>query len=157
MRKERLKIKKKFPFFFHLFAHSSLMIVYIQLNNLKVCWGTPPIKKSASRRNLLIVLHYKWIDWFPYETSSQCKMFPKKTLNRPRKSYVKQILCRKHIFCTVYTDTYLGSQSFSLKAVKDSFCFISRGTRSQILRLKYEMVSVPLNTNFTRGLLNSDW
>ena len=40
-----------------------------------------------------------------------------------------------------------------LKAVKDSFCFISRGTRSQILAAKYEIVSIPVNTDFTRGLL----
>ena len=40
-----------------------------------------------------------------------------------------------------------------LKAVKDSFCFISRDTRSQILGLKYDMASVPSNTDFTRGLL----
>ena len=44
-----------------------------------------------------------------------------------------------------------------LKAFKDSFCFISSGTRSKILRPKYEMIAVPLNTNFTRGLLNSNW
>ena len=43
-----------------------------------------------------------------------------------------------------------------LKAVKDSFSFISRGTGSQNLGPKYEMFSVPLNTDFTRGLLNSD-
>ena len=35
-----------------------------------------------------------------------------------------------------------------LKAVKDSFCFIYRGARFQILGPKYEMVSVPLNTDF---------
>ena len=43
-----------------------------------------------------------------------------------------------------------------LKAVKESLYFISRGTRSQILEPKYEMVSIPLNANFTMGLLNSD-
>ena len=43
-----------------------------------------------------------------------------------------------------------------LKAVKESLYFISRSTRSQILEPKYEMVSIPLNTNFTMGLLNSD-
>ena len=43
-----------------------------------------------------------------------------------------------------------------LKAVKDFFFFISRDSRSQILGPKYEVVPVPLNTDFTRGLLNSD-
>ena len=41
------------------------------------------------------------------------------------------------------------------KAAKDT-CFISRCTGSQILGLKYEMTSVPLNTDCTRSLLNSD-
>ena len=43
-----------------------------------------------------------------------------------------------------------------LKATKDSFCFISRDTRSQILGPKHEMVSVPLNIDFIMNLLNSD-
>ena len=78
MRKERLKNKKLFPFFFYLSAYSSLMIVYIRLKNFKVGWETPPIEKSALHRNLSIDLHYKSIHWFPYETSPQCKVFPKR-------------------------------------------------------------------------------
>ena len=64
MRKERLKKEKHFPFFFYLFAHSSLMIVYILLKNFKVCSETPAIQKSVPCRNLSIDVHYKPIDWF---------------------------------------------------------------------------------------------
>ena len=71
IRKKRLKNEKRFPFFFYLFAHSSLMIANILLKNFKVCWETPPIEKP-------IDLHYKSIDWFPYKTSPQCKVFPKR-------------------------------------------------------------------------------
>ena len=48
MRKKRLKNKKHFPFFFYLFVHSSLMIVYILLKDFKVCWETPHIEESAA-------------------------------------------------------------------------------------------------------------
>ena len=51
------------------------------------------------------------------------------------------------------TITWVSSLNGLLKAVKDSFCFISRGTRSQILAAKYEIVSIPINTDFTWGLL----
>ena len=68
MRKERLKNEKHFPFFFYLFAHPSLMIVYILLKIFKVCWETPLIENSA-----------------PHETYR----LSEKTLNRPRKSYLK--------------------------------------------------------------------
>ena len=63
-----------------------------------------------------------------------------------------------NIIFAAYTDNYVGFQVLMafLKAVKDSFCFISRGTRSQILGSKYEMDSIPSNTDSTRGLLNSD-
>ena len=71
MRKERLKNEKNFPVFFYLFAHSSLMIIYILLKYFTVCWEAPPIEKSAPYRNLSIDFNYKSIDWFPYETSLQ--------------------------------------------------------------------------------------
>ena len=57
MRKKRLKNEKHSPFFFYLFVHSSLMIVYILLKNFKVCWETPPIKKPRPTKP--IDLHYK--------------------------------------------------------------------------------------------------
>ena len=40
------------------------------------------------------------------------------------------------------------------KSSQGFFCFISRGTRSQKLGLKYEMAFVPLNIDFARGLAN---
>ena len=56
MRKERPKNEKHFPFFFYLFAESSLKIVYILLKNFKVCWATPPIEKSVPHETYQLTL-----------------------------------------------------------------------------------------------------
>ena len=56
MGKERLKNEKSFPFFFYLFAHSSLMTVYILLKKFKVCWETPRIEKSAPHETYRLAL-----------------------------------------------------------------------------------------------------
>ena len=69
MRKERRKIEKHFPFFFYLFVSPQECFTSYQ-KTVTECWKTPPIEKSAPHRSLSIDLHYKSIDWFPYETSS---------------------------------------------------------------------------------------
>ena len=56
MREERMK-NENFPY---LFAHSSLVIVYILLKNFKVFWETAPIKKTESQRNPSINFYYKF-------------------------------------------------------------------------------------------------
>ena len=56
MRKKRLKNEKHFPFFSYLFAHSSLMTVYILLKNFNVCWETPPIEKSVPHETFRLAL-----------------------------------------------------------------------------------------------------
>ena len=56
MKKKHLKNEKYFLFFFFLFAHSSLMTVYILSKKFKVCWETPPIEKSAPRETYRLEL-----------------------------------------------------------------------------------------------------
>ena len=135
--------------------NSSLMIVYILLKSFKVCWETTPIEKSTPHETYRLALQS--IDWIPYETSPQCKCF-RKHINQTQEIISQINVMPGTYFSYVLHGQLCGFQVLMavLKAVKDSFCFISRSTRSQILGPKYEMVSVPLNTDFTKLLLNSD-
>ena len=69
MRKKHLKSEKHCPFFFYLlalFPHDCLHSIKKHL----LSRNPHPVKP--------IDLHYKSIDWIPYDRSSQCNVFPKK-------------------------------------------------------------------------------
>ena len=66
---KRLKNEKHFPFFFYLFANSSLMTVYILLQYKILKSVGKHLPSSNLHPTKPIYLYYKSNDWFPYETS----------------------------------------------------------------------------------------
>ena len=155
MRKEYLKNEKHFSFF-STCSHTlpSILLtkklgLFGNTFNRKIRFPQKPINRLSFLSSQLTGFHMT--------RAINTKCFRKDIKETQEiKSQINQVPARQFLHSLHRQLCRFQVLMVFLKSIKDSFCFISRDTRSQILGPKHEMVSVPLNIDFIMDLLNSD-
>ena len=126
---------KLFPFLFSLLSHSFLMIVYIWLKILKFLGKQLPSKNMRPTETYQLTC---MTNWLALQVNRLVSIWGEPSMwGASKKTYYRPIISQINPMLATYFLHSLHGQLCGfqvliafLKAVKDSFCFISRGTRS---------------------------